>query len=303
MKKRRAKKRRVISEMLTELALVWKDTLRAPRRRALFAALALVFVVAMLVARIGTVKARVSSAAILTLAVAGVVAVIVRERRVWDDPRTVIERVANRADPDRAARALRALTLLDEDGEPKDASTSPALARLHVARQLAALPHDAITAEAGAAARRTNIVAIALAVGVLGLGGSHAFSVIEGADVLVARHDVAPLGLPYIDEMTLMARPPEYLHQEERRRAVYGHVAVPRGTLLTFRGEALHAGRKLVVTDGANEVPFVDDGGGKVVARWPLSESVTLRVVARFGEVVVPEPDATDVESIADEVP
>ncbi|HEX4512522.1 MAG TPA: DUF4175 domain-containing protein [Polyangiaceae bacterium] len=303
MKKRRAKKRRVISEMLTELALVWKDTLRAPRRRALFAALALVFVVAMLVARFGTVRTRVASAALLGLAAAGAVAIVVRERRVWDDPRTVIERVANRADPDRAARALRALTLLDEDGEPKDTSTSPALARLHVARQLAALPHDRIAAEAGAAARRMNIGALALAIGVLALGGSHAFSVIEGADVLVARAGVAPLGLPYITDMTLMGRPPEYLHQEERRRAIYGHVAVARGTLLTFRGEALHAGRRLVVTDGKDEIPFVDDGGGKVVARWPVSDSVTLRVVARFGDVVVPEPDATEVESIADELP
>jgi len=307
MKRRRTKKKRgnmpVISEMLAGLASVWKDTLRAPRRRALFAALALAFVVAMLVARLGTVKARVASGGILVLATAGVIAVILRERRVWDDPRTVIERVANRADPDRASRALRALTLLDEDGEPKDTSTSPALARLHVARQLAALPHDRISAEAKSAARRTNILAIALAVGVLGLGGSHAFSVLEGADVLVATGGVAPLGLPYIQDMSLMARPPEYLHQEERRRAIYGHLAVPRGTLLTFRGEVLHAGRRLVVTDGTNEVPFVDDGGGKVVARWPLSDSVTLRVVARFGDVVVPEPDATDVESIADELP
>lgn len=305
MKKRRSKKRGMpaIGDMLAGLASVWKDTLRAPRRRALFAALALVFVVAMLVARFGTVRTRVASAGLLALAAAGAIAIVLRERRVWHDPRAVIGRIANRADPDRASRALRALTLLDEDGEPKDTSTSPALARLHVARQLAALPHDRITAEAKAAARRTNIVAIALAVGVLGLGGSHAFSVLEGADVLVARHDVAPLGLPYIEDMTLMARPPEYLHQEERRRAVYGHISAPHGTLLTFRGEAIHAGRKLVVTDGTNEVPFVDDGGGKVVARWPLSDSVTLRVVARFGDVVVPEPDATDVESIADEVP
>ena len=212
MKKRRSKKRgnmRAIGDMLAGLASVWKDTLRAPRRRAVFAALALVFVVAMLVARMGTVRARVASAGILALAAAGAVAIVVRERRIWNDPRAVIGRIANRADPERAGRALRALTLLDEDGEPKDTSTSPALARLHVARQLAALPHDRISAEAGAAARRTNIVAIALAVGVLGLGGSHAFSVLEGADVLVARGGVAPLGLPYIQDMTLMARPPD----------------------------------------------------------------------------------------------
>jgi hypothetical protein len=306
VKLRKRKKRsnaRIIGEALSGLVVVWRDTLRGPRRRALLVALALAFVIAMLVARIGTLRARISAGAILAASVAGVVLVLVRERRRWDDPRTVIERLAGRADPDRAARALRALTLLDEDGEPKDTSTSPTLARLHVARQLAALPQDRIEAEAKRSARHTNVLAIALAVALLGLGGSHAFSVLEGADVLVARDGVAPVGLPYIDDLTLVARPPDYLHQEERRRAVYGHLAVPRGTLLTFRGEAVHAGRRLVVTDGKNEVPFVDDGGGKVVARWPVADSAPLRVVARFGDVVVPEPDATDVASIADEAP
>ena len=35
-------------------------------------------------------------------------------------------------------------------------------------------------------------------------------------------------------------------------------------------------------------MPLVDDGSGHVVARWPLAESVKLKVVARFGEVVIP---------------
>jgi hypothetical protein len=306
VKKRARKKKssaRLIGEALAGLVVVWRETLRRPRRRALVAMLALVFVVAMLVARVGTPRARIGSALLLVLGAGASTLVVLRERRRWRDPRAVIERLAGRADPDRAARALRALTLLDEDGEPKDTSTSPVLARIHVARQLAALPHDRILEEAARAARRANVIAIALAVVTLGLGGSHAFSVLEGADVLLASHGSAPVGLPYVGDLELVARPPDYLHQDERPRTPYGHLLLPRGTLLTFRGTAIHAGRRLVVTDGENEVPFVDDGAGHIVARWPVGESGSLRVVARFGPIVIREPDATEVTSIADEAP
>jgi hypothetical protein len=306
MRRRGAKKRstaRIIGDALEGLVVVWRETLKRPRRRALVAALALAFVIAMLLARVGTARARAAAWVLLATSGGAATYVLVRQRKRWDDPRVAIARLAGRADPERAARALRALTLLDDDGEPKDPSTSPVLARLHVARQLAALPRDRIIEEAERSARRTHAVAIATAVVVLGLGGTHAFSVIEGADVLVARDGSAPLGLPYVQDLTLMARPPEYLHADEHKRPVYGHLSVPRGTLLTFRGEPIHAGRRLVLTDGKNEVPFVDDGSDKIVARWPVQETVQLRIVARFGVVVIPEPDATDVTSIADTSP
>jgi len=305
-KRKRAKKKssaRIIGEALADLVVVWRATLKRPRRRALLAGLALVFVVAMLVARVGTVRARASACALLAVSVGASGVVLVRQHRRWDDPRIAIERLATRADPERAARALRALTLLDDEGEPKDVSTSPVLARLHVARQLAALPHDRIVEEAARSARRMHGVAIAIGVVALGVGGSHAFSVVEGVDVLASRGGTAPVGLPYVQDLTLMARPPEYLHEDERKKPVYGHLSVPRGTLLTFRGEPIHAGRRLVLTDGKSEVPFVDDGSDKIVARWPVQDSAQLRIVARFGVVVVPEPDATDVTSIADALP
>lgn len=305
-RKRKPKKRtttRIIGEALADLVVVWRETMRRPRRRAVLAAFALVFVVAMLVARIGTPRWRIASGAMMGLACATAVAAVVRERRRWDDPRAVISRLASRADPERASRALRALTLLDDEGNPKDESTSPVLARLHVARQLAALPHDRIASEAQRAAWFANGIAIVLAAFVLGLGGTHAFSVVEGADVLVARGGIAPLGLPYVQDLVLTSRPPEYLHGEERKKMPYNHLSLPRGTLLTFRGGALHAGRHLVVTDGKNEVPFVDDGADKIVARWPIGDSAHLRIVARFGDVVIPEPEDTDITSIDDEVP
>ena len=79
--------------------------------------------------------------------------------------------------------------------------------------------------------------------------------------------------------------------------------ALPRGTLIAFSGVPAHAGRRLFLTDGANEIPMVEDGHGRLVARWPLGESADLRIVARFGQVSIQEPDVTPVTSIADRAP
>ena len=43
---------------------------------------------------------------------------------------------------------------------------------------------------------------------------------------------------------------------------------------------------------GTSAVPFVEDGQGGVVARWPLAATVSLRVVARFGDVQIQESEA-----------
>ena len=94
----------------------------------------------------------------------------------------------------------------------------------------------------------------------------------------------------------LAARPPEYLHETEIHEIAMTALALPFGTSITVRGEPLHAGRRLLLSDGTTEVPFVEDGAGAVVARWPLAQSGTLRVVARFGDVVIPQSDALDLE-------
>jgi hypothetical protein len=87
-----------------------------------------------------------------------------------------------------------------------------------------------------------------------------------------------------------------------------------------MRGTPSHAGRHLALsgrpvrsgdaagasrTDRAqtSEVPFVDDGSGRLIARWPVAETVDLRVVARFGDVVIEDPDVTRVQSIPDLAP
>ncbi len=63
------------------------------------------------------------------------------------------------------------------------------------------------------------------------------------------------------------------------------------------------AAARLLLTDGASEVPFVDDGNGRLIARWPLVATVKLGVVARFGAVVVPESASAEITAIPDLAP
>jgi hypothetical protein len=93
------------------------------------------------------------------------------------------------------------------------------------------------------------------------------------------------------------------LHQDEIHELMLGPLTLPHGTTIAVRGTANRPGRRLLLSDGATEVPFVDDGAGALVARWSLERTATLRIVARFGEVVIPAPEALTVESIADTPP
>lgn len=287
-------------ESLRALADAWRFAVRGPRRRAIVMGSLLLVTIAMLVARGGTSQARLAGALILVATAAAATVVSLLERRVFADPARTIEHVAGRMDPEAAARAVRALSLL-EPAPLRGASGD--LAELHVARTLAALPLDGVRRGAQRVAFVLGVVALVLAVGNVAACAMNPWGAAEGADILVSRGGVAPVGMPWLSEPQIRARPPDYLHQEERRVLAYDDVALPRGTLLTVRGAPLHAGRRLLLTDGAAEVPFVDDGSGHVVARWPLAESVRLRVVARFGDVVIPEPEDTPVESIPDLAP
>jgi hypothetical protein len=294
---------------LVPLARAWQGAVRVPRRRAILAGVALVVVASLLLARAGTLKARCGAAGAV-VAVAVLLAVVGRrEARVWGDPRRTIERVASRVDPERAARAQRALGLLAAGGGggagrgTPDDGTSPVLAELHVHRSLSALPAVAIQRGAQQVALRFAVTALLLALGVLGIAVVFPWSVLEGLDVLVARHRIAPVPMTWLDEAEVHARPPDYLHQNEVDDLPFGELALPRGTLISYIGVAVHAGRQLALTDGSNEVPFVDDGKGHILARWPLTDSVSLRVVARFGDVAIPEGDVTRVMAIPDEKP
>lgn len=285
---------------LSALYDVWLHYVRTPRRRLGIASGVLVLTAALLVARVGTAPARIGAAALALFAALVALALAVRERRIAASPERVIDRVAAHVDERVAARAKRALSL---EGQGAAQGVSPELAALHVERAFAAVPIDAV--RAGASRAGLVLAGLTLAVIVANLGACvrSPWAAVEGADILLARRGVAPLGMTWLLDASVTARPPEYLHQEERRVRAREDVALPRGALLTFRGAPAHAGRRLLLSDGATEVPFVEDGRGQLVARWPLGDSVDLRVVARFGDVIIPEAEATRIESIPDSAP
>ncbi len=292
-----------ITEPLEQLAAGWTAALRPSRRRAALALMTLVGVLALLLARGGTPRARLGAGG---AAVAGVVVAVAWEvvaRRRARVPRRLLQGAGRRIDAVRVDRALRALALVGPDGEVRADGVSLDLARLHVGRALAQLPSAPILESGARLATRVSAAAAIVGLCALGLVATRPWSVLEGADVLLARAGVAPVAMTWLDHVELTARPPEYLHEAELHEIAMTALALPFGTSISVRGEPQHAGRSLLLSDGTSEVPFVEDGAGAVVARWSLAQSGTLRVVARFGDVVIPQSDVLPLTSVPDEAP
>lgn len=291
--------KREVPEGLSRIAEAWREAIRLPRLRAWVAGWVLFVFGALLLARVGTPRARLVTFVLLCAGVAVTVIAARLERRTFSDARRIIAHLFGKTEPELASRAQRALQL---SYQPPD-GTSEALARLHLARALSALPEEQVKNGAKRAAFLFGVAALVLAGASLGTCAVRGFGVVEGADVLLAQKGRAPIDLGYLSEPELVARPPEYLHEPEHRNAVYGDLMLPNGTLLTVRGRPVHDGRTLVLTDGTARVPFFDDGSGRIIARWPLTATVDLRVAAIFGDVVIEEPMSTHVQSIADDPP
>jgi hypothetical protein len=287
---------------IAQLRSAWDSEIRPSARRALLAlAMASFFGLAHL-ARFGTRLARGATLGLLlALALALIVRALVLRSRSRDARRTVLDTVGP-TDPELAAATVRAMGLVERT--EKDASAgSPALARLHLGRLLDRASLARIAERAGIAARRWSRVGFAFAAIALAAVLLEPFRVVEGLDVLSARNNLAPLALPFLDDVDITAKPPDYLHQHGQIVEPFTLAELPRGTTLTFHGKPIHRGRALVLTDGTTEVPFVDDAEGGVVARWELAETATLHVAARFGDVRIPQADEQHVTSIPDEAP
>jgi hypothetical protein len=295
--------RSALTEPLYRLAGEWRDANEGPRRRGAAALVAVVWVLALIGARYGTPRARVLAGLAMALSAAAAVALDARERRRLAEPALILARLAAPVDRRQAERALRALSLVGVDGEARPLDTSAELARLHVSRALAALPADRIVERGARVATLVARAALVIGVCALGIAFANAWSVLEGADVLAARHHLAPVTMDWLGGIQLVARPPDYVHQEEIRELDPGPMLLPYGTVLALHGAPLHPGRSLRLSDGVAEAPFVDDGTGGLVARWTLTASSDLRVVARFGEVTITEPQALSVECIPDRAP
>jgi hypothetical protein len=125
---------------------------------------------------------------------------------------------------------------------------------------------------------------------------------IEGLDVLAARRGVAPLDMVWLEGLTVVVQPPPYLRTPEHRLQPRGDSA-PEGSTLVVRGTPPRLGRRLVLSDGEREVPFTTDGTDGQVARWTVKGDATLHVAARFGDVLIREPEPLEVQGIPDVVP
>jgi len=255
-----------------------------------------------LLARLGTPWTRAAAALLLLLAVAQIFVRRARDRRDFSDVRRTIRRALVPVDRKLGERALRAAALAEQAArDPRLGSFE--LAELHFQRQLARAPLAAVEAQAKRRARVLRGVALGLVLISALAVGRDPNRVLEGLDVLLARRGLAPVDMPWLDLVRVTVQPPAYLHRQDR--AIFPGLgsAEARGSAVTVHGLPLSDGRRLVLTDGTREVPFVADGSGGVVARYVLNENAELRIAARFGKVLIREPEGVVLEAVADAVP
>lgn len=262
-------------------------------------------VAAALIARQGTGLTRATGAGLLLLAISGLVFAIMHARRTIASRRRLIEATLAKAEPLVGARALRALSLLERpEAETAEARGESAdLAQLHFQRVLSLASSETLdqwTVRSNYRARLLLLALITVTGIALVLDPARIF---EGLDVLVARGGRAPLPMFWLGSLRVEAEPPAYLRSSDHALFPQGVAHEPVGSVVTFQGVPERDGRKLVLLGDGREVPFVSDGSGGVVARWVLSQAASLRVAARFGDVLITEPDALELRPIADLAP
>ncbi len=287
---------------LENLVRTWQGGLGNVRRRAGLSVLLAVVLCGAHVARLGSAPARAATALSIAFVVVALCVSWWRERRRFDDTRRLLRTVLRRTDRELCERSLRAFNLVERTARDETLGSS-SLARLHFERVLAQARPDRIAHAAGRHARRWRWLVIAFVTCSLAAVVLGPLRLLEGLDVLAARRGVAPVPLRYIDQVRISSQAPQYLRHGET--ALYQGFAnqQPTGSVLSVRGLPRHVDRQLVLSDGEREVPFVSDGAGGVVARWTLKDTARLRVAARFGDVLIAEPDTLQVEAALDRAP
>jgi hypothetical protein len=265
----------------------------------------LALVAAAHVARRGTGSLRLTAAALLLAGISALVFAVWHARRTLSDRRRLLAATLLQAEPSVGARALRALSLVERaPREGVDASgESPELAQLHFQRVLTQAPAGVLDAWATRSADRARLLLLLV---VVVSGVALAFDpprVLEGLDVLVARGGRAPVPMPWLSALRVESQPPAYLRSEGHSLFPEGVVHEPAGSVIVFQGTPEREGRQLVLVGEGHEVPFVSDGAGNVVARWQLTRSAELQVAARFGNVLITEPDTLSLRAVADQAP
>lgn len=291
-----------VAPSLHRIASAWRQRVSTATRQLLFAALVFALFCGAHLARLGSDWARALTALGLVAVVLGFVVRARRERRDWMDLRRTLRRAVVPAQPELGARALRAVTLLERTAGDTTVG-SEHLARAHFERVVARVSVDAVESRAEHTARRVRLVMWLLAGSAFACVLVAPARVIEGIDVLVARNGRAPVPLPWLELSQVSVQAPAYLRMADRTVIPGLTARVASGSLVTVRGVPLREGRQLVLSDGSQEVPFVSDGAGGVVARWTLEKDAQLTVAARFGKVLIAEPEVLELKAMPDERP
>jgi hypothetical protein len=275
---------------------------RRPARHASWAAALACAIVVALIARSGTTLSRGVACAVLLCGAVAFVAGFVLSRRGQNDARRIVRQVIAPTDRALSRRALRAMSLVERTEAAPDEG-SVALARLHFERVIEAAAPERVARAAARRVRSYRVMGFALGLATLLALGLAALRILEGFNVLVARGPRAPLEMSWLERVRITVKPPAYLRSPSRTLGDVAFTQLPRGTELTFRGRPLHDGRRLVVSDGDEDVPFVSDGAGGVVAHYTVEHDASLVVAARFGDVLIVEPDTLRVVALADQAP
>jgi hypothetical protein len=287
---------------LRQRAAVWQRAVQGPARFARQSGWLGALLCLGLVARFGTPLARSAAIVGCLLGIGAAVGLWLLRSRRSTDTRQLVRQVIRPTDAALGERALRAAGLVErlvDEGSP----LSRELARVHLDRVVAGASLERVQKAAVRRARLYRGLGLTVAVGIGVLGVAAFRELLEGFDVLISRGARAPVPMAWTDRLRIMAQPPAYLRIPQRRLLTGATSMLPKGTSLTLRARPLYDNRDLVVSDGKREIPFVSDGEGGVVAHYDIDDDVQLVVAARFGDVLIPEPELLHVIALADEAP
>lgn len=290
------------SPELSDILVAWRGRMRSAAQRAWLAAALGVFLVAMLSGRQGTAATRLFAAGLLLAFLGCALGQWWWRRRRARHPLGEAIGIVRKVDQPLAKRLRRAVGLVERT-HSHDERVSRELAELHLQRLLAQVPVALIESRATTQAARVKCVATGLLLAGLGVAATQGASLSEGFDVLLARHGMAPLSMQLLEIGPILVQPPAYLQAETGAIEFEGPASLPQGCLLTIHGVPRQEDRRLVLTDGQREVPFVHDAQGGVTAQYLLQQSARLRVAARFGQVLIPQDTEASIEAIIDRPP
>ena len=271
-------------------------------RRGGSAMLLVVVVAAILLARFGTTMTRALAIGLIVLGTSAMAQLIRKVRNSANGSDGSLVRTVGKLDPKLAGRIARSAALLQRTRASID-KTSVDLAELHELRLWQKVPAREIEQRANTLAQTATLVGwVALLVSVL-VCVLIPYHLVEGGNVLLARQSRAPLAMYWVETEPVTAQSPAYLREPSRLFEFDSSASVAVGTTLSVRGTARFVGRRLVLTDGLTEVPFVSDARGGISARYTVTHATRLSIAARFGQVRVFQEPGLEVTAIADEPP